>query len=254
MLYSAILKEALVPAVTGPSLVRNLVAVVGLAWLATPAAAQTAHDHTAAMSGVPQGIPYFCATPSVTSVASGAWSNPATWSAKKVPGAGDRVRIVAGHNVVYDVVSDARLDCIELDGHLSFRADAGTRLKVANLTVMEEGVLEVGTEAKPVSTDVTAEIIIADQAIDGLLDPAQIGTGIQGLGKVRMHGAVKTPTFVRLAAEPLAGQTTLLLEAAAGWAAGDDVVIPDTRQLRPQGSANAGWHAGVPAPRRKHHA
>ena len=70
-------------------------------------------------------------------------------------------------------------------------------MKVANLTVMEEGVLEVGTEAKPVSKNVTAEIIIADQPIDGRLDPAQIGTGIQGLGKVRMHGAVKAPTFSR---------------------------------------------------------
>jgi hypothetical protein len=233
VLYSAILKEALVPAVTGPSLVRNLVTVVGLGCLATPAAAQTVHDHTAAMSGVPQGVPYFCANPSVTSAAGGAWSNPATWSTKRVPGAGDKVRVVAGHDVVYDVVSDARLDCVEVDGHLSFRTDAGTRMKVANLTVMEDGILEVGTEAKPVAKDVTAEIIIADQAIDGRLDPAQIGTGIQGLGKVRMHGAIKAPTFSRLAAEPLAGEMTLVLEAAAaGWAAGDEIVIPDTRQLR----------------------
>ena len=134
---------------------------------------------------------------------------------------------------MYDVASDARLDCIELDGHLSFRTDIGTRMKVANLTVMEEGFLEVGTESTPVSKDVTAEIIIADQPIDGPLDPAQIGTGIQGLGKVRMHGAIKAPTFIRLAAEPLAGQTTLVLDAAAaGWAAGDEIVIPDTRQLR----------------------
>jgi len=48
-----------------------------------------------------------------------------------------------------------------------------------------------------------------------------------------MHGAVKTPTFVRLAQEPLAGQTTLTLEQpVAAWSAGDHIVIPDTRQLR----------------------
>ena len=65
------------------------------------------------------------------------------------------------------------------------------------------------------------------------LDPAQLGTGIQSLGTVRMHGAVKSTTFLRLAAEPLAGQTTLLFEdEPVGWAAGDEVVIPDTRQLR----------------------
>ena len=110
-------------AMTDRFLVRSQVAVVGFACLATPAAAQAVHDHTAAMSGVPQGVPYFCANPSVTSAASGAWSNPATWSTKRVPGAGDKVRVVAGHDVVYDIVSDARLDCVELDGRLSFRTD-----------------------------------------------------------------------------------------------------------------------------------
>src|SRR5438445_317405 len=48
-----------------------------------------------------------------------------------------------------------------------------------------------------------------------------------------VHGVVKTPTFVRLAAEPLAGQTTLTLEQpVASWKAGDRIVIPDTRHLR----------------------
>ena len=47
-----------------------------------------------------------------------------------------------------------------------------------------------------------------------------------------MHGAIRTPTFVRVAEEPLAGQTALVLESAPeGWAPGDEIVIPDTRQL-----------------------
>src|SRR4030095_2931786 len=38
---------------------------------------------------------------------------------------------------------------------------------------------------------------------------------------------------VRLAEEPLTGQTTLTLEqSVTGWKAGDHIVIPDTRQLR----------------------
>jgi G8 domain-containing protein len=198
---------------------------------ALPAAAQT-HEHTPATSGVPQGIPLFCASPSVTSTASGAWSNPAIWSTRRVPAAGDRIRISVGDNVVYDVVSDARLDCIEVDGRLSFAADRNTRLKVANLTVIDAASLEVGTEQTPIASTVTAEIVIADQRIDGATDPAQIGTGIQGLGRIRMHGAIKRPTFVRVAEEPLAGQTTIVLdEAPQGWAAGDEIVMPDTRQL-----------------------
>jgi predicted ThiF/HesA family dinucleotide-utilizing enzyme len=48
-----------------------------------------------------------------------------------------------------------------------------------------------------------------------------------------MHGAVKMPTFVRLAQEPLAGHTTLTLgQPVASWKSGDRIVIPDTRQLR----------------------
>lgn len=191
--------------------------------IAAPAAAQT-HEHTPATSGVPQGIPLFCASPSVASVAGGAWSNPATWSTGRVPAAGDRVRISTRHDVTYDVASDARLDCIEVDGHLAFRTDRATRLKVANLTVIDGGTLDVGTVDAPIASTVTAEIIIADQKIDGASDPAQIGTGIQGLGRVRMHGAAKTPTFVRLAEEPRAGQTALVLEEAPrGWAAGDEI-------------------------------
>ena len=42
--------------------------------------------------------------------------------------------------------------------------------------------------------------------------PASSATASSALGKVTMHGAVKTPTFIRLRREPLAGQTTLTLE------------------------------------------
>ena len=197
------------------------------------ARAQNAHDHTPAVSGVPTGVPYFCASPTVTSAASGSWSDPKTWSTGKVPDVGDKVRIAAGHMVTFDVVSDATLECVEVDGRLRFETAADTRLKVGNLMVVEGGHLEIGTEARPVSPNVTAEIIIADQPIDRDVDPTQIGTGIEGLGTITMHGSVKTPTFVRLAREPLAGATTLLIEQrVSGWKPGDRLVIPDTRQLR----------------------
>ena len=143
------------------------------------------------------------------------------------------MRIAAGHQIAFDVVSDVALDCLEVAGQLRFVTEAHTRLTVGNLMVLEQGTLEVGTEARPVAPDVTAEIIIADRPIDRALDPLQIGTGIEGLGRITMHGAVKTPTFVRLAEEPLAGATTLVLEQpVSGWRRGDRLVIPDTRQLR----------------------
>jgi len=191
------------------------------------------HNHARMVHGVPGGVPDFCANPTVTSVASGAWSDAATWSAKRVPGADDRVAIGAGHIVVYDVASDAKIGCVDVRGHLSFATETNTRLKTNNLMVEDQGYLEIGSVAKPIAATVTAEVVIADQTIDRKLDPAELGAGIESLGRISMHGAVKTPTFLRLAAEPLAGQTTLTLEQpAASWKAGDRIAIPDTRQLR----------------------
>jgi hypothetical protein len=63
-------------------------------------------------------------------------------------------------------------------------------------------------------------------------DPEQFGTGILGWGNVFMQGAAKSPTFVRLSAEPLRNATTLTLATAvAGWSVGDSLVLPDSRQL-----------------------
>src|SRR2546428_10414624 len=93
-------------------------ALTSVAW------AQDTHNHTHEVHGVPGGVPEFCAQPTVTSVAGGAWSNPATWSAGKVPAADDRVAIAARHDVVYDVASDARLACVEVRRRLPFPADA----------------------------------------------------------------------------------------------------------------------------------
>src|SRR5262249_11976838 len=81
--------------------------------------------------------------------------------------------------------------------------------------------------------NVKAEVVCADVPFDLSRDPSQYGHGLIGLGKVTMHGAVKSDTFVRLAAEPHAGDTTLLLEApVSGWQVGDRLVLPDTHQLQ----------------------
>lgn len=194
--------------------------------------AEMEHDES-----LPHHIPDFCDQPTIVSVRGGSWSNPETWSPKGPPIAGDEVEIL--HAVTYDLVSDAalRVLCVEKGGALLFKTDVNTRLKVGTFLVKEGATLEVGTPESPVAPNVKAEIVIADQPLDlGTVenpgkDPAGWGTSLIGLGTVTICGAVKDPTFVRLAREPRKGDTTLILtQAVTGWRIGDTVVLPDTRQ------------------------
>jgi len=198
------------------------VLVAGLA-MASTAKAQT----------LPHGVPDFCASHTITSVASGAWSNPAIWSPPRVPGGSDVVNVAAGTDVSYDITSSTAIPCVAVNGRLAFRNDRSTQLTVGTLMIMPTGGLEVGSEAAPVTAGFTAEIVIANRAINTATDPEQFGTGMRGFGIVRMHGAPKTPTWTRVAVEPRAGHTTLTLsQPVGGWRVGDRLIVPDTRHLK----------------------
>jgi hypothetical protein len=213
-------------------ILQGVLAVIFAAGWSVVTTAQQQHAHTPGVSGLPHGVPLFCANPTVTSKSSGAWSDPATWSTGKPPAANDKVTISAGHTITYDAVSDAALACIEVRGTLAFRTDRNTRLIVVTLMVLEDAALEVGSSTSPIAANVTAEVTIADRPFDPELDPSQAGNGIVAFGKVTMHGAMKNPTFVRFGQEPRAGVTNLVFEQPVeGWKAGDTLVIPDTRQL-----------------------
>jgi G8 domain/Right handed beta helix region len=197
-------------------------------------AADSPHLHSMAASGgmLPHGIPRLCAHPSVTSAHSGAWSNASTWSNGKVPREGAAVLIGAGTVVNYDVASQALMQCVDVEGSLRFSTRQNTLLKVVTMTVLDTGTLQIGTAAAAVPARIKAEIVIADQPVDLTRDPEQFGVGIIGLGKIVIAGAAKSPTFARLAAEPLHGESKLTLaESVSGWRVGDKLVLPDTRQL-----------------------
>ncbi len=184
-------------------------------------------------SGLPHGVPDFCANASNVAQRSGNWSDAQIWSAGHAPSDGERVAVGTGATVIYDADGTAALPCVDVVGTLQFRTDVATTLRVGTLMVKPGGVLEIGTPAAPVAPEVTAQIVFLNAPLDTTADPEQYATGLIGFGTVHVHGAAKTPTFVRLAQEPLRGQTTLVMsEAPQGWRVGDRVVIPDTRQLR----------------------
>jgi hypothetical protein len=180
---------------------------------------------------IANGIPNLCTNPTVTSVRNGSWSDPAIWSIGQVPTVNDRVTVAAGTTITYDRQSDADIACINVAGQLTFRTDVATRLVVGTLAVLPGGGLQVGNASAPVAATVTAEIVIADRPVDTGFDPEQYGTGLLGFGRITMHGAVKSPTFLRVAGEVSAGQSALLLSGAPiGWRENDTLVIPGTNQ------------------------
>ncbi len=187
-------------------------------------------------------IPNFAFNPTLVSVQDGPWSSPSTWSLGRVPEAQDI--IVLHHQVTYDSQTGI-VDVIGIYGgaSLRFRTDRSTKLQVGVLKVFEGGTLTIGTSATPVAPTVTAELIIRNRPLNLTTDPDQFGTGLLSHnGTVTMHGAVKAPTFVRTAAEPRAGHTTLSLEQpVSGWRVGDRIFVPDTRQVHPDNWFNQNW-------------
>jgi hypothetical protein len=207
---------------------------------APPAAAQVSPhaDHTLPHDTIPD----FCASPTIRTIASGPWSSASIWSPSRLPGAGDVVEIATGTVVTLDSqmpdgpnqspAMASAITCVGVNGRLQFSTTVSTRLWAGDIMVHAGGDMTVGDVSAPVPADVTAEIVIANQSLNLTTDPGQYGTGLIVMGRLAMHGAEKDPTFVRLASEPAAGATTVLVaQPLIGWRAGDRIVIPDTRHL-----------------------
>lgn len=185
-------------------------------------------------------IPDFAQSPTVFTVKNGSWTDPTLWSTGVLPGAADIVSV--RHNVQFNsTTAVVKTLAIESGASWSCALTQSTALRVGTLLASPGSTLKCGTAAAPLQAPFTADIIIRDlplQTTDpsgasGVYDPRQYGTGVLAIdATVHLHGAPISPTFIRLAAEPLAGSRTLTLSAApTGWRVGDKVVIPDTRQL-----------------------
>ncbi len=161
----------------------------------------------------------------------GSWFEGATWAGGNVPGAGTDVYIPHGISVVYDGVSTAELGTVGVDGGLHFAVDTNTRLEVDSLLTGSSSTLTIGVQENPVHTDVSAEIVINDNPINLSEDPSQLGNGVVTHGAVEIHGAAKAP-YLKLAVEPEAGDTTLVLEGDVGsWQVGDSLVVMGTQYI-----------------------
>lgn len=177
-------------------------------------------------------VPDFCAFPTISSVRNGAWNDPGSWDAARVPAAGD---IVDVRHTIDFAESDARIDCLGIHGLFIVSRTVNTRLTAGTIIVYSGGTLDAGTASSPITA--RAEIVIADKPLNttgslgGRVDPEQFGTGLLGFGTVRMHGRSYASTFMRLQQELGIGSGSILLSQPVDWLVGDTLAIPDTRHL-----------------------
>jgi hypothetical protein len=165
----------------------------------------------------------------VTSRATGAWSDAATWGGQ-LPGAGDLVVISAGTMVTYDqqtaMVAGVR---VGQGGTLAFDpAKPATLESSRNLTV--EGTLRM----RPASPSVTQTLrfvgVDEQRFAGGGMDPiaSDVGLWVGGAGKLDLVGAAKTG-WTRLSGGIGIGADQITLQRApSGWQPGDELSIAPT--------------------------
>src|SRR6188768_2249729 len=151
------------------------------------------------------------------------WSDAATWPDRKVPAAGDKVTIEKGKDVVLDV-SPPALGSLTIEGKLTFADNRD--LELTTEWVMVHGELEIGTEARPHTRKATITLTNTVPDEEPMKDMGDRGIMIMG-GTLNLHGD-RTHTWTKLAQTAAAGSTAIQVLDAAGWRAGDEIVLAST--------------------------
>lgn len=123
---------------------------------------------------------------------------------------------------------DSTFDAVEVAGHLIFPRTGNTRLITTHMLVIAGGHLDMGTEEDPITGH--AEIVFRDVPLDLARDPWQWGNGLVNLGRQSRVGLAKT-TFTELVNDAAQGASSITVADASGWQVGDELVLPDTRQI-----------------------
>src|SRR5579859_1081523 len=156
------------------------------------------------------------------------WSDAATWPDKKVPGKDAVVTIAKDMDVVLDV-SPPPLHGLTINGKLSF-ADKKD-LELTTEWVMVHGELEIGTEARPHTRKATITLTdnVKDEdmsGVGGTNDRSDRGIMMMG-GTLSLHGN-RTNSWTKLSKTAEAGSNSIQVLNAAGWRAGDVIVLAST--------------------------
>lgn len=165
-------------------------------------------------------------------VKSGLWSDPTVWSDGAIPATGSMAHIRSGHEVIYDVVSDAIINDVmsEMGSRLVWDSSKPTRLRANTISLM--GVSDLRDQAEhPDFGSPRHEVIF--HPVSGREPGAGAGLGAMFMGPTRIHGAPKKGHLRSGPISIAAGATTLTLPglATSGWRVGDTVIILGTNYV-----------------------
>ena len=166
-------------------------------------------------------------TPSSTAVKGGRWSDAATWADKKVPGPNAAVTIDRNVDVVLDSTPLA-LRSLTINGKLTFADNKD--LELTTEWIMLHGDLEIGTEAKPHTHKATITLSdnVKGEDFGGLGGNDRSDRGIMLMGgTLNLHGN-RTNSWTKLSKTAEAGSNSIEVLNAAGWTAGDMIVLAST--------------------------
>jgi len=148
------------------------------------------------------------------------WSDPATWGGS-IPTAGDSVVIAAGKTVLLDI-SPPPLKDLNVAGRLFFDC-VDINLFVDRVVV--SGEFHIGSPQSPYRN--RALIELGDRYYDPS-DPLSKSFEAAIGARVEMHGEPRTASWVQLGATAQRGATTIALERAVDWRAGERIVLAST--------------------------
>lgn len=148
------------------------------------------------------------------------WSDPATWGGD-VPDAGDRVTVPDGETILLDV-SPPKLGGLQVNGTLRF---ARRNLRLHSRWIVVRGRFQVGSEDYPFTN--SAEIVLDGQPDDNVMGMGSSALAVMG-GTLDLHGSPRPVTWTKLARIATAGSSTIRVQSAKGWRAGDRIVLAST--------------------------
>lgn len=161
----------------------------------------------------------------ITTVKSGLWSSPSTWSGNRVPGVNDEVTITAGHDVLYDVV-DSKIHGMTVAGTVTFDPNKSVKLD-SDANVVVNGQLAMVPKDATINHTLRFMNVNEGAFVGGGMDvlPSDVGLWVMGDGQLYTKGTQRSG-WLRMANGISQGTTSFTLESTpVGWQVGDKISI-----------------------------